>query len=73
MSPAGEYKRTLFDRRGPAALGYIRTWWAYSANLPPARGPNFAQDQRNEGSANLSGAFAYINHFLLTPSDPNTR
>ena len=73
MSPAGEYKRTLFDRRGPAALGTSGPGGRTVPIYRPARGLDFAQDQCNEGSANLSGAFAYINHFLLTPSDPNTR
>ena len=30
MGEGGEYKRTLFDRHGPAALDYIRVW-AYGA------------------------------------------
>lgn len=30
MGEGGEYKRTLFDRHGPAALDYIRGW-AYGA------------------------------------------
>lgn len=30
MADAPEYKRTLFDRHGPAALDYIRAW-AYGA------------------------------------------
>jgi tetratricopeptide (TPR) repeat protein len=30
MGEGGEYKRTLFDRHGPAALDYIRAW-AYGA------------------------------------------